>query len=221
MLYTKKSAYHAFQFLVILALGCLMVFGCQKSAEKSNSDKTDLSMEIHFIQEYYTPLDLATFNAILNDTQNISGIGIYYSKPWAILSIPVNNGSLDNLFSEINSYQGELLQTSGTPLQSDAYSHDFSASEIQDIFDYLLQNSDYFFNGEEYEGIYPPPIEAITIFEPVCSGEYAFSLHIGFPNQMVESWTIHKCIDEYPYPDHPLYVLFEMLENDFIPQFEE
>jgi len=222
MLYIKKLAYHIFQFLVVITLGCLILLGCQKSTEKSSSDKTNLSNEIHFIQEYYSPLDVTTFNEILNDTQNFCGILIYYSKPWASLSIPDNNGSLDNLFSDINSYQGELLQTSGTPLQSNAYAHNFTASEVQDIYDYLLQNSDYFFNGEEYEGIYPPPIEAITIFNPVCSDEYkyAFILHISQPNQMVESWTIHKCVDEYPYPDHPLYDLFEMLENDFIPQFE-
>jgi len=220
MLYINKSAYHAFQFLVVLTLGFVMLFGCQNNAEKTDSDKTNLSMEIHFIQEYYTPLDSATFNAVLNDTQNFCGILIYYDKPWASLSIPDNNGSWDNLFSDINSYQGELLQTSGTPLQSAAYSHNFSASEVQAIFDILSQNSDYFFNGLEYEGMYPPPIEAITIFDPVCSGEYAFSLLISFPNQLAESWTIHKCVDEYPYPDHPLYALFEMFENDFIPQFE-
>jgi len=221
MLYINKSAYHAFQFLVVLALGFVMLFGCQKNTEKLNSDKTNLSNEIHFIQEYYTPLDAARFNEILNDTQNFAGILIDYGKPWARLSFSAGEYNGNLLLSSVNEFQGELLQTSGTPLQSNAYTHNFSASEVQDIFDYLLQNSDYFFNGAEYEGIYPPPIEAITAYEPVCSGEYEFTLHIQEPNQVENNWTIHKCVDEYPGgPDDPLYLLFEMFENDFIPQFE-
>ncbi len=71
MLYIYKPAYYIFQFLVLLALGCVMLFGCQKNTEKPNSDKTNLSMEIHFIQEYYSPLDATRYNAVLNDVKSV------------------------------------------------------------------------------------------------------------------------------------------------------
>ena len=221
MLFTNKQTYLIMQLLLVLMLGICILSSCQKDIVKTNSGNQNSSNEIRSIQEYYYPLTAEKFNAIINNTDHISGIVIYYSFSGALLSFAVNSPNRDNQFSDINNYQGELLKKSGSPLQSNAFSHDFSVSEIQDIIDYLSQNSAYFFNGEEFEGKYPPRVLAISIFKPVCSGKYAFSLQITKPNQSEEEWTIQKCVDEYPAEGTPLYGLFQMLENDFITQFEE
>lgn len=220
MLITTKTIYCVCQFILILAIGIFIISGCQKNIERINLKNSSVENVIKFTLEYHSPLDAARFSAIINDTQHISGIGISYRKPWALFQCSYGEYKGNFLLSTINDYQGELLQTSGTPLQTTADTLDFSASEVQDIFDYLSQNSDYFFNGEEYEGIYPPPVEVYSSWTPLCSEQYIFCLQIGEPNEFDTSWTINKCVDEYPSPDSPLYGLFELLEDDFISQFE-
>jgi len=219
VLITKTNIYRIWQFILVFALGIFIMTGCQKNIERINLKKLSIANEIHFTLEYHSPLDAQRFNAVINDTQHFSDIGIWYSKPWALFRCGAGKYMGNLTLSEINDYQGELLQTSGTPLQSTADTHDFSAMEVQDIFNYLSQNSDYFFYGEEYEGIYPPAVEAYSSWTPLCSDQYIFSLQISEPNQSDHLWTINKCVDEV-YPDHPLYGLFELLEDDFISQFE-
>ena len=216
----NKPIHNTCQLILVLTLGCCMLLGCQKKAERIDLKESSITSEITVALNYYSPLDASRFSAIINDTQHFGSIFIYYRNPSATLKLSLDTSNLDNRFSDIELFQGELFQTGGIPPQSNVFSHDFSALEVQEIFDHISENSAYFFNGEEYEGLYPPPIETDSIYEPVCSDEYIFTLQILEPNQFDDSWTIHKCLDEYPDVGHPLYNLFEMLEVDFISQFE-
>lgn len=178
--------------------------------------------EIMVAQEYCSPLDAARFKSVINNSDHFSNLYISYSSPLGFLGVygKLPYYGFNFSISDIQNYEGELL-TSRINRQSNAYSHKFTPSEMQVIFDYVSQNSEYFFNNREYEGKYPPPVLLTMLSEPLCSGSYVFSLKIGEPNKEEELWAIHKCMNEYPAPDHPLYGLFQMLDNDFITKFTE
>jgi hypothetical protein len=123
-------------------------------------------------------------------------------------------------FSSISEYKGSLYHVDDTIHLEEGFSKDFTCSEVEDIYIYMDTYHDYFFNHEEYFG--EETVESDT--RHMTSYNYIFTLYIFPANAMTNEydpcWVIEKGIDKYPSPDHILYGLFQMLENDFISQFE-
>lgn len=218
----KKRTFRVVPVLLILVIGLTLLIYFKGPIARAISIFSYRGNIIKVAQEYCSPLDASRFKSVISNTDHFSSLYISYSNPLGFLSVYAKSPTYGFNFSisDIQYYEGELL-TSRVNRQSNAYSHKFTISEMQAIFDHLSQNSEYFFNNEEYEGKYPPPVLLTMLSEPLCSGSYVFSLQVGEPNKEEEMWAIHKCIDEYPVPDHPLYGLFEMLENDFSTKFLE
>jgi len=102
----------------------------------------------------------------------------------------------------------------------------FSKEEVDEIFNYLDANNGYFFNGEEFEELDDPYITNTITMDWT---DHTFTLIIpntevldpSFQESYVPAWAINKCIDEVDlYPDHTLSGLFDLLEDNFISQFE-
>jgi hypothetical protein len=217
-------------------MNIIFIIGCNektssddslKNKQSSNQQQSPTLVPPPDVVEIYSPLTLAKFTAIHNGTDNFADITIVYSKH------PVD-GDLSNLgidaglpywniaINDVESYSGSLNEwlDNELPYEYNYYEHNFTPTEVEEIYSYLENHGDYFFNNEEYEGIYPPPVESKGGPRPVCFDErYTFSLIFSEPGKRKESWAIHKCVDEL-YPDHPMFGLAQLLEDDFISQFE-
>ncbi|MCD6217536.1 hypothetical protein J7L05_06720 [bacterium] len=204
----------------------------QSDSNKDTSSNADVKYEIDYA---YTPLTHVKFQDIRNSVDLFTAIDIYYKKSVN----PDQNGHNQYLsrfyldaggsfsishYNDISEYEGTLVYRDLTvPIEKEKFKV-FSKDDVNAIFDYLEANHDYFFNGNEYEGLEIPYLcQGINI----CNANYIFTLSFSdpyfleeaFQEQYFPAWAISKCIDEV-YPDHPLYGLFELLEDDFISQFE-
>ena len=224
---------------VLILLFCLIIYtGCNKSENApSNTGKqgTPFVEDVAPLALYY-PLTAERLNNILNGNESLGLLYIYYcarTKPNPdsladVLVLGLDTGVYleDNSYTQLSSYRGKLVQiiSSADPQEEYSFESDFTLNDIQAIFDYMIQNSDYFFNAEEYNGEQSWSDEYICIGGEVSVKNYCFCMSIDTPGNPgtypIPAWAISKCVDEYPEPYHPLYGLFQLLENDFISQFE-
>jgi hypothetical protein len=206
--------------LLLFLVSCKNVCGHDSSTNinrKSNEINNSPSTEAPGVQVVYSPLTYDKFVSIRSNNDQFAHIGIFYVFASEIsdyrLLIQAGNFKTTRLLDSITSYKGSLYD-------STIYKHsetNFTPEEVDLILNYLEyeDNEDYFFDGSEYPYY---PFESISPI--ICNGNYKFCLEIIKPNSMKDAWGIHKCVDEYPAPDHPLYGLFQLLEEHFISQFE-
>lgn len=219
---TQNCAKITSSFLILIVVLCAI--SCNTVKKKVNV-KSNLSAKGDTIspQILYSPLTFDKFNDVMNGIDSLTSIHFGHSNYQDdILHLDIVAGlHFPSLFEDYLDYHGVIRQTIRSPREFRYYEREFTPNEVEAVYDYLIDNSAYFFNNEEFDGIYPPPIPSIGGTYVFCSGKYDFSLEISDPDEPFEVWAIAKCVDEYPAPDHPLYALFEMLEDDFIDQFTE
>jgi hypothetical protein len=186
--------------------------------------------DYRYIEYYYSPLTYENFSAIHNNNDEFKAFVIsYMSKSnFDLNGVAKDRDSLliqyiktknpDHLNGEVT-YKGDLetINESMNTMNELFLKREFTPQEVEAIYKYIMDedNRDFFFDGSEYKG-QDPYISPLAF---ICDGNYRFSLSIQNPNDRQSSWAIHKCVDEYPAPDHPLYGLFQILENDFISKF--
>lgn len=207
--------------------------GCKNQSTQINNqscqNNTDKLATAVVEEIKYFPLTVSIFNEIRNGGQNISLFNLEYetsTNEMDRLSFGFRCGNLRGNFSfpstaefegglyKLTEIEGSLTEKTGK--------HNFTPSEVSNILDYVssIENRDYFFNGEEFIGKDIPYVIA-SLFPD--SKKYNFSIMFYKPETESdnECWAIFKCVDEYPEEGTPLYGLFQLLENDFITQFEE
>jgi hypothetical protein len=200
-----------------------------KSGSLNSTADRSADVKSEFYAEY-TPLTLGKLQAIRSGTDEFHSIEITYSglfgqqeqkrgslilnteQPWVIKDYTMVD-VFDGLFIQRNDDNiWEPVRFKGT----------FTKSDVNAIINYIENNSVYFFNHEEFNG----ETTILSETEGLCSGIYSFSITIIKPDVIPGAlydyaWFIDKCVGEYPTPDHPLYGLFQMLENDFISQCQQ
>jgi hypothetical protein len=217
-------------FLMLLSL----IFGCDKLCKKtdynvfSNSKTINQSRLVLEDNQYY-PLTKEILDGIRSGSNNISHLYSRYSTFTNVSDTQIFNMVYGNYngnfnFSDITEFDAHLYQFVKTmeTFNERSLDHVFTASDVDSILTYISSpaNRDYFFNAEEFSGLDIPYANA-----SICPNQkkYNFSLIFFKPETGLnrECWAIFKCVDEYPEEGTPLYGLFQMLENDFITQFEE
>ena len=222
--------------LVSLSVINLFAVGCAinkkgpdsqtKPARVNGQQKTMIGRSV---QSYYSSLTYDTLSSIRNGSLNFSSFTIYYKSTGVGYNkqfFIINYGNIlgDFTFSSVPNFKSEfnnMVEESGQMVDK-FYKHEFTNMEVSAILDYIStpENRTYFFNGDEYEGLEIPYPHA-SISPP--NKRFNFSLIFGEPQtgENYADWAIFKCVDEYPAPGTPLYGLYQMIENDFITQFEE
>lgn len=182
----------------------------------------------------YTPLTLEILTSVLGNNQEFSYISILYSKSFNLtpeshskdhlsFSLDTGQAGTSNIYNSIVNYDSSLskeFQTTNPPV-SDYYEINFTVAEVQMIFDYILdpehpERQTYFFSGEEYTG-HNIPYKSPGVH--ICAGYQAFTLAIYEPNRQTDAWAISKC--GFGEPDPILQGLINIIETNFISQFEE
>ena len=74
------------------------------------------------------------------------------------------------------------------------------------IFNYLVLESDYFFDGTEFDGSDPYDSDRMHVSE----ASYEFTMYFLKPNDAYYAWGISKCMDD---PDEELLGLIEILTS--------
>jgi hypothetical protein len=210
--------------VIVIAMATLIFAGCL------NRDK-HLSLssgkELTPITLYYSPLTSAKCANLVNGNDSFSQCNIVFSNRLSAVRqgfwLGTGNTTQSNYLSSPAIFEGALHETDTTVSpQTDRELHkDFDLTDVQPIFDYILDedNEDYFFNNEEYDGLSIPYEKRND--KGICQGEMLILIEFFEPACFDRNWAIFKCVDEYPAEGTPLYGLFQMLENDFITQFEE
>jgi len=180
----------------------------------------------------YSPLTLSKFQAIRDGTDQLSKIFIDYSTylnddelghPLNIRFFSLTGGDLYNnrYYNSISEYSGRLMNDDRTIPRYEVKEKEFLPVEVELILDYLKENEEnieYFFNGDEYQGL-PTPYLTQTTF--INKKRYNFILIIfepdGAKSEYDAAWAISKSVDE---PDTIFQGLINRLENNFINQFE-
>ncbi|MBU1023391.1 hypothetical protein KKB99_03790 [bacterium] len=229
----KKILYVSSLNVLLLVCLCLLLNalgGCNnlfKNADlkiASMTKNTNKSQLVVVDNQYY-PLNVELLNDIRNGNFTFSDLYLGYStftpvSNQQIFNIGYGNFSGNFNFLDITEFDSGLYQSFHNPTVG-YLKHVFTHNEVDSILAFISspENSGYFFNAEEYNGLDIPYLNA-----SICPNDRNFNFSLIFfkpetyPNQ--ECWAIFKCVDEYPSPEHPLYDLFQMLENDFISQFE-
>ncbi|MFH1515592.1 MAG: hypothetical protein ABIG42_09055, partial [bacterium] len=183
----------------------------------------------------YTPLTHAKFQDIRNNVDLFTAVNISYKKSvnpdqnghnqfLSRFYLDAGDNFSSGYYNDISEYEGTLVYRDRTVPIEEEKLHVFSKDDVDAIFDYLAINQEYFFDGAEYEGLDIPYLsDGINICNENYTFTFSFSdpyfLEEAFQEQYFPAWAISKCVDEV-YPDSPLYGLFQILENDFISQFE-
>ena len=241
-----KTLYHI--LLMFSLIGTLFLISCQNGSQdvedttNKNTEDKQLSLQKDSAADtlpghsnLFSPLTQQKVNDIRNAGSNFTDFEIFYYKaynfdesgqPLEIQKVHFRSGDSFKVttFNDISVFEGDLSHYDRSlPLMTEKTAS-FSKAEIETILNYLNANASYFFNHDEYNG----QPEYLASFDLMCRGNYEFALEIGDPIYFDQSWhdpyfpawAISKCVDEYPAPEHPLYGLFQILENDFIDEFE-
>ena len=200
------------QILLIVMLALFALFGCKISEEKKEA--------LHDIISY-TPLTYEKYNGFINNTDTFCIVTIICRQlsdtgEQKAIILQAGRGNQNLTLGSIQVYDGDLDRRTINPIDDSYLRKQFAESEVQEIFNYLGNNNVYFFSGSEYQG--HSQIQTTSRF--FCREDYAFALIFYAPLNPLAAWSIQKCLDEYPAPDHPLYGLFQLLEEHFISQFE-
>jgi hypothetical protein len=177
----------------------------------------------------YYPLTESILNEIRNGNQNHSLFNLEYetsTNEMDRLSFGFGYGNLrgDYSFPSTSEFEGglyRLIDVEGS-LSEKTDKKSFTFKEVSNLLDYISsnENKSYFFSGEEYDGKDIPYQSALS-YPDVKKYNLSIMFYKPKTDQNNECWAIFKCVDEYPAQGTPLYGLFQMLENDFITQFEE
>jgi hypothetical protein len=234
---------------ILLFIVLIILPSCRNNDEQNNSgskqkntktitassERADGGDEMPEYSSLFTPLTEQKFQDVRDADDQFTDIYIVWDRrlnpdsrgiPQLICRLYLYAGNMLNLnsYDLVDNYEGNYITDDDTIPLTNEINHIFTKLEIDSIFDYLELNADYFFNNAEYNGA----ATHLSSGEMMCNGNYTFTLMIGDPlflnnswqEQYYPSWAISKCIDEYPAPEHPLYGLFQILENDFIDEFE-
>jgi len=202
------------QILVILIIAALINFGCNKPQNPKERGHQIFS---------FTPLTYEKYNNFMNNIDTFCIVAIVYrqtpntSGEHKQFYLHAGGGGNNFTLSSFQVYDGSLSKRTINPIVDSFEDRQFDASEVQEIFNYLGANNTYFFDGSEYDGQNPLQTEYFWF----CRKNYIFVLSFFDSQDASCAWSIQKCVDEYPAPEHPLYGLFQLLEEHFISQFEE
>ena len=227
-------------FIFSFLLLCIFSVNCGQNLNtdaKIDNDKrsVDLCESLPYVA-IYSQLTYEKFQSVRADTDQIADISIsfgYYknydqqyasAQEWMFLHMSASptyrSGASLSTFTDIKgSYKYDRVDV--TPEIHEKKKHVFSASAVNDlIFDYLEEddNENYFFDGSEYTGL-PQPYESPDIH--IADMEHSYFVTIAFrePGTIYNKWAISKSTDTEN-PDTILAGLIDILENDFIGQFE-
>ena len=213
--------------IVAIALAIILFAGCLNRDKRPSISS---GLELIPITLYYSPLTSAKCANLVNGNDSFSQCNIVFRNRLSAVrqgfSLGTGNTAQSNYLSSPAIFKGALREddTTVSPQTYRELHKDFDLTEVQSIFDYILDedNEDYFFNNEEYDGLSIP--YEVMHHKPVCQGEMLILIEFFEPecfDRDYRNWAIFKCVDEYPAEGTPLYGLFQMIENDFITQFEE
>jgi len=189
--------------------------------------------------KYYSPLTLSRFNDIINNKQMFDsfymGLGKQYNcdqegEPVRVEGIVIQQkGPYGKPFDSINDYIAVFSkQYEDLPQEPDNYKNkrkEFSKNDVEIILAYLKNNSDYFFNNEEFQGI-SIPYEVPTDGDYLCAKrkacQYVFLLEFFEPSANGKdrgnyAWVICKCQEK---PDIVFQGIIDIFEKKFISKFE-
>lgn len=209
--------------------------GKSEDSDKSKSRQTDDTVtaksEASHDHMAFLPLEVTQFQNITSSSTPFSVLSLDYRHVTidqsgdkltnsVIFSILYGRPRLPAYFNSVNELEGGLIISDYENISEEIKNHTFTTSEINVIFNYLLANQSYFFNADEFDGLTLP---YITSNERIVGGNYEFVLVFYDPEcdslQYDLGWMISKATDELT-PNHPLYGLVQLIENDFISQFE-
>ena len=171
-----------------------------------------------------SPLTHEMFLNIRNNITPFSFLYLVYQKDdgYYVTQFQITAGSISNAYymNSFETFLGGIIKFHNNPITFEKHEHGkpFTYDDVSLILNYLEQNNEYFFDGSEFSGL-PIPYESTK--PSVCMLNYNFILSFDDIDDGKDCWGIYKCLDEYPAPDHPLYALFQLLEEHFISQFEE
>ena len=242
ILITKKEVnLHMLKRLNIMSIRIMMIIllilmipyiqqGCKRINDENkgilrNLVSSENKKEVNLPDNNHSPLAYDKYIALKSNTDTFSEMMLIYDKNnnnyHEDLTIIAGNLTLAFYLDQIEVFEGHLgiRDWRTIPGTSEGYDRSFNIQDLALVFDYLEQHHDYFFDGAEYIGLEIPFVTPRTC---ICDLErnYKFSLLFFEPNGIDHCWSIHKCVDEYPSPEHPLYGLFQLLEEHFISQFE-
>ncbi|MFH1515945.1 MAG: hypothetical protein ABIG42_10860 [bacterium] len=195
----------------------LSVSGC-KNLKKV---RMPLGQHVQHVEITKSPLTHEKYLDLINGNDQMSQFIVDHfnasSSVTKVLNFAAGRVDQSNNFNTFDDFEGNYSWNSANPPSHENLNMNFTSEDMQPILDYIDANHEYFFDGSEYGG--QPVVESLPTIR-VCQGKCLFALGFFEPNSYERVWAITKCVDEYPAPDHPLYGLFQLLENDFIPQFE-
>ena len=185
-------------------------------------DESRMQSGIWDMSQLHEPLDSNMFtdfrsnNIYLNRIKiyiNMTVLNPYSSKGCVIQSNP---NHVVTFFNGIVSYDASLNTYSSYSEEHCYYENILLPNQLESLFTYLEQYSDFFFNNEEFEGLELPYLTEDLYFD---AKNYDFALDIYDPSSLNGPWlsyNINKSQDDLP-PDSELYGLFQILENDIVP----
>jgi hypothetical protein len=183
------------------------------------------------------PLAYEKYQQLLNSENQISEIWISYSmlvdNDPSGNSPPTSSKNLDMIvgkirkainFSSISEYKANYSYVNYSTGQNIADERTFAPSNLEAIYDYLDEKHQYFFNHDEFGN--QPVIITDTIW--LNPKKYSFTLAFFDPSDTSlehdKAWVISKSSDNpssQDDPDHILQGLIDILETNFISQFEQ
>jgi len=225
-------------FLLVLLAANIFTIHCTNDEygvdiKRNNQNKMKLA------HQYYSPLTFSMYNDIINNKQIFSRFSIGYIKqynhdqignPQRVENIMIKpkDAKVNITFDSIIDYNVTFTKRyDDMPREPDNYKEtkkEFSKDDVEIILTYLKNNSDYFFDNKEFQGVkFPYDItnDPYLFFRRSCQN--IFILHFYEPTQIDKSrgryaWVICKCQEE---PDTIFQGLIDIFEKDFISKFEE
>lgn len=205
-----------FIFLIITTLS-FHIFGCKTRKSDVHTDKF---LEV---KDRISPLTYEIFLDIKNNITPFSFIYLVYQQNdgYYITQFQIPTGNISNTYymNSFETFSGGLIKFHNDPttIEKNEHGKQFSFDDVFLIINYLAQNHEYFFDGSEFSGL---PIPYESTISDICNSNFNFILTFTDTDDGKDIWGIFKCLDEYPSPEHPLYGLFQILEEHFISQFE-
>ena len=129
---------------------------------------------------------------------------------------------ISRYFNTIESYKGDYRHYLDylEPPERVRHTADFTPAQLELIYNYLDADQsriDYFFSNEEFMGLDDPHDSQLG---DVLDRYFGFTLAFYKPDSDYYIWAISKCVDDYPEQGTPLHGLFEIIEDNFMSQFE-
>ena len=230
--------------IYLLFLMLFIMLSCNnqlpKETEKANGIISKDASKIYRHKDGFSPLTYSKYNNIISNNDQFTDLDFTYARyldpdpdgrPTKVDIFHLRAGdSLERCyFNSINEFDGELNIWDNNIPTKESYEKTFTVNDFNSILTYLNNHNDYFFNGYEYEGLGTPPILVGNL--RFTTKKYNIALAFYDPSMLSPGgyhgyspcWAFSKSSDHPEIPDDPDHILqglIDIIETNFISQFE-